>query len=363
MGLGESASEAEQPFYGVNVWEIAFARFLMSFSTIAFPLMPVWIAIASVYLIEWYWALLGSFTYTVFFELLWYVWIRCVVAPLVHVRALNPPPHDQNDPTASARAILGLTKVLSNKYSMQYILKGYFLDTVSDLDEIYSENLESFFAFACFNRTRDEITDSDQKECIKTLAKEFAEDAGIDLKPGFNEKVKHYDYFKEPVEYSHNSIVIISTVKALDNLSLIYLRFSIGMEKRYYNGNEYWYRPALDPRDQDKDALVMYHGICIGWISYFVLIARLGSNRPIILMPMMDCVRITSLCFTVPSRQVVTDAACAILKLHAVERCVVLGHSYGSVTSAWLAKAHPHMVSKLILLDPVSICMCLPDII
>ncbi len=37
-----------------------------------------------------------------------------------------------------------------------------------------------------------------------------------------------------------------------------------------------------------------------------------------------------------------------------------VGHSFGTITVAWIRKMRPQIVDAMVLIDPVSVCLCWP---
>jgi len=51
-----------------------------------------------------------------------------------------------------------------------------------------------------------------------------------------------------------------------------------------------------------------------------------------------------------------------VLDKHGIKRCVLVGHSFGSLPLAWMLRRHPEYVARCVLVDPVCIFLNLPDV-
>lgn len=133
----------------------------------------------------------------------------------------------------------------------------------------------------------------------------------------------------------------------------------------------YWYRPHTS---KTKRPLVFLHGIGIGLYPYTDILSELNSRSGVESSDPDEQVGIiaieimpVSFRLTHPalSREVMCAEITAIVKHHLGNKQFVLcSHSYGSVISTHLVHHPPiaSMIGAIVLVDPVSILLHLPDV-
>ena len=96
-------------------------------------------------------------------------------------------------------------------------------------------------------------------------------------------------------------------------------------------------------------------------LSLAQLVLPLASNRTSLLFESPH-ISMAMGCFQPPSRIETLDAVERICDKHDIDRFVVGGHSFGSITAGWLATSMPWRVAQAIFLDPVVFLLVLPDV-
>ena len=86
----------------------------------------------------------------------------------------------------------------------------------------------------------------------------------------------------------------------------------------------------------------------------------MGKGREIVLLEVPHI--ITQLSFEAPDRTDTVESLAEIFSLHSIAHCAVAGHSFGSIVAGWAAAAFPSQVQQLVLIDPVCLLLCLPDV-
>ena len=164
------------------------------------------------------------------------------------------------------------------------------------------------------------------------------------------------------------------TVFPLRPLTLLSLR------KNPATSLTYWYRPHTS---KEKLPVLFVHGIGIGLYTYVNFLAQL--NRPDVTSSSTNSVdspaqedtvghigiiaiELMPISFRVtgemPSSKQLLDELHQILKHHGWNKFVLVSHSYGSVVSTHLlqSKDMGSMIQSLVLIDPVSILLHLPEV-
>lgn len=133
----------------------------------------------------------------------------------------------------------------------------------------------------------------------------------------------------------------------------------------------YWHRPHTS---KTKLPILFVHGIGIGLYPYVNFLDELNSKSGLETSDDPDeqvgiiAIEIMPVSFRITHAALTKEKMCAeiasILKHHGWDKVVLVSHSYGSVVSTHLLKdpvTNP-MMGPLVLIDPVSILLHLPDV-
>jgi pimeloyl-ACP methyl ester carboxylesterase len=132
----------------------------------------------------------------------------------------------------------------------------------------------------------------------------------------------------------------------------------------------YWYRPHTS---KSKLPVLFIHGIGIGLYPYVDFLAELDSLEGLESADTEDqvgiiAVELMPISFRITHSALSKDEMCkeiaAILAEHGWTRVVTVAHSYGNVVATQLIH-HPltsHLIGPLVLIDPVSLLLHLPDV-
>jgi len=100
------------------------------------------------------------------------------------------------------------------------------------------------------------------------------------------------------------------------------------------------------------DAIVLLHGIGSGAASWLQVALGLSERARVIAWDAPGYGQSTPLPMAAPDACAYAGRLLQTLDALAIERCVLVGHSLGALTAAAFAQAHPHRVSRLVLLSP-----------
>lgn len=132
----------------------------------------------------------------------------------------------------------------------------------------------------------------------------------------------------------------------------------------------YWYRPHTS---KTRLPILFIHGIGIGLYPYVKFLNELNStdglesNNPDDQIGII-AIEIMSVSFRITDPALSKDALCtevrSILQHHGWDKVVLVSHSYGTVISTHLLKSPSTaaMIGPIMLIDPVSILLHLPDV-
>jgi pimeloyl-ACP methyl ester carboxylesterase len=302
------------------------------------------------------WAILSSFVIWGFLELIFAIIIIGYVAP--RLQKFRKPVPTEIPPVEFYKRIFDVMDSLK-AYSIERYMSGFFHGAA--LEDIYQDNLNSFIAWGVFGKYLFELSDENRNTLREILA--FAKErypALRNLKPGFNEQVKHCAISFEPVPYLHRPLLLY----VLNGVSeMIYNAIVLRMHGFQFleaEGLNYWIREGSNATDPSLPPLLVLHGISPGWSMYYLLIKAFAEDRTVILAD-LDAIKLKSMFFFMPSMQQFTASLLIILRRHRIDKVSIIGHSFGSITAAWLLNKHADRVAHVTLLDPVSLLLFLPD--
>ena len=281
-----------------------------------------------------------------------------VLAPKLHEPASNPPEY----PCDHKEFILRIFDAVDNldSYTFEKYVSGFFLG--ADFNEIHSENVCSWLAWAMFNKSLKDLTKQEHFVLYDTFEESCRRHPELARMPkGFNPNLKHVCMCLERIPYFHRPLFMYVMVSLFEfSMNSLFLRAG-GFQRLNIHGTKYWYRGSNSEVDRGADPVLFLHGISSGWSFYMSMVRALGRDRAIILVD-LDAIKVKSLRFSMPSPQQFADAVRLILRRHRIPRVSVVGHSFGSVSANWFVSRYPQLVSHLTLIDPVSMLLAFPDV-
>jgi pimeloyl-ACP methyl ester carboxylesterase len=293
--------------------------------------------------------------------LFWFVLHFAVVEPL---QRLTKPQKYLMHPRELCDKIFETIDSLET-YSYEMFMSGFFRG--AQVSEIKRDNMLSFLAWAMYASHLKDISREDRVQ-VEAVCDEAARRYGP-LPDGFNPAVRHIAMTLEPVPYIHRPLALYIGVGVIEVFTNVLFFQVKGFQRFELQGQTYWFRPKAKKSTDGCEQLpvVFYHGICPGWLAYAGLIdsivhaAGAGRDRDVFLVD-LDCTKIKSLVFTMPSPEHHADCVAAILAKHGVKKVSIVGHSFGSIAAAWFVKRHVDMVAHVSMLDPVSLLLFFPEV-
>ncbi|KAI9712639.1 MAG: hypothetical protein M1812_006819 [Candelaria pacifica] len=308
---------------------------------------------------------------TCFYFLVYHPWKRLLQRPITH------PPLVSRDERRK------LFERCQNKIpEPDRYLSKWFLD--APLREIKRDNVKEFYRWAFLNSGTHSAADEEELEeytdgLEKIIGRNIASGRG---------SAKCLRLTLDEVKPRHRPLVWYLTVFAVDNfthMSMLYHKF------RYHRTRmtpyptvfpfrpqtlltthhspartlSYWYRPH---KSTTKLPVVFLHGIGIGLMPYVPFLGALngasGNEEDVGII----AVELLPVSFRMTHGGLGKAETCReiqqILLRHGFEKFVLVSHSYGSVITTHLLKSPGicDQVASLILVDPVSILLHLPDV-
>ncbi|KAI9768078.1 MAG: hypothetical protein M1840_005112 [Geoglossum simile] len=277
-----------------------------------------------------------------------------------------------------------LQRCLEEVHDPDQYLSKWFLD--APLSEIKRENIKEFFRWVLLNT---EVADPDDDGELEGYVRQLEEAFGRKLEDGRG-SAKCLRLTLDRVKMVHRSLLwylIVFVVDSTTHISMLYYKFQyhrtpitrfplvfpfrpltlFTTRHSPVRSLSYWHRPHTS---RTKLPVLFIHGIGIGLWPYVNFLAALGGGADdeddgdigviaLEILPVSFRIAGAALSREDMCRQIQT-----ILLRHGFEKFVLVAHSYGSVITTHLLK-NPEVasqISSIVLVDPVSILLHLPDV-
>jgi len=286
-------------------------------------------------------------------ETCFYIWFR---AELKRSQAVKPPIIINYDEIT--KCALGAV----NYDSVQNIFAGWF-QRPDEVPRNYTRsNVEEVL---CTGFLGKEVRDANgaDREWLNKLIQVLQDDHGLTLSTKKND-FRCMRYMIDPVVASFRPLLVYLSVMMLTSFTGIVLRWMGFQRYTSLHGVKYWYKETessetATPLLDSSKSMVFFHGVGCGLTPYLPTIAQLKHERQFLFES--PWVSYNPWVLPVPSRLFV-DAVEMAMKIHGAQKATVVGHSFGSVQATWLLRQKPELVHRMVLVDPVAILLCLPDV-
>lgn len=243
--------------------------------------------------------------------------------------------------------------------------------------DIYLDDFEDWFSWAFFNKLKGKLTQDELCELQEIMDISVGRDASLDaLKNKRTVTKKSSDFMRlnlDPIVFQHKPLIAYMVISLMQLYGLIFL-YCIGfthyncqprstLSYWIYNGNGS--KSSLDEmKRSSKPPVFFVYGIGIGVTMYLKVINGIRNAYPDRTIVVLDLPHISlKLVHEIPSLTLTLDSIDNIFKKHKLTACSWLGHSYGSIVTAWVVKLRPEYIEKVSLVDPVCFALWEPDLI
>ncbi|CAJ1417026.1 unnamed protein product [Effrenium voratum] len=248
-------------------------------------------------------------------------------------------------------------------------ISGWFFDRrtgerwlAAKVAEICRGNLAEWMAWAFFHCTPDEVPPQRREEMTK-LIEEGVQWAGVDFPPGYNPHVQAMRLTMDPIPSEHRPlayyIVTALAMPVVNGYNLEHLGFHAHRSGTLW----YWLRRGRG-RQGAEPPLVFCHGVGVNLLPYVHFINELlrqvprGKDIFLVSLPHIS-MRIKE---DVPSSTEMVACLRDMLASWEHTSAHFIGHSFGSIVVAWMARNAKEMVSVATFLDPVCFLLIKPDV-
>eukprot|EP00927_Polykrikos_kofoidii_P036501 TRINITY_DN30823_c0_g1_i1.p1 TRINITY_DN30823_c0_g1~~TRINITY_DN30823_c0_g1_i1.p1 ORF type:complete len:886 (-),score=137.94 TRINITY_DN30823_c0_g1_i1:55-2712(-) len=235
---------------------------------------------------------------------------------------------------------------------------------INRLGEIRRGNVKEWCAWAFYNAEPEEVPASRQEE-LEQLVDECISWLEIPVESGYNREIITMRLTMDPIPSSHRPLIyyLVTAVAfpVVTEVQLIRLGF-----KHYWSGTLlYWHRPQSVTTSSGavEPPIVFCHGIGVNVMPYVPFLNEMLDRMPsrsffLISLPHIS-MRIKE---EVPSSAELVACLCDMLGTWGFSSAHFVGHSFGSLVLAWMARRAPNFVSMLTFIDPVCFLLCKPDV-
>ncbi len=293
-------------------------------------------------------------------ELAFYIIICRIIHPRIQCLRQAPAHPPARPPRECLARMMDALQRLQGAYSPETFWSGWFKGAAHA--DICRDNVKHFICWAIWHvDTPADLPSPVDAAAVEATVQRMEKLQGKPFPPGYNPGIEHVAFTREPLHFSHRLLSFYVVVKTFQMLGHGFLRL-MGHQRHLTptHGLTYWHRPCQQEGPVKQPPLFFFHGISPGIWFYLPFLARLGKGREIIMLEVPHIV--TQLSFEAPDLTETVESLAEILALHQITRCSVAGHSFGSIVAGWAAAAFPEQVQQLVLVDPVCLLLCLPDV-
>eukprot|EP00903_Cladosiphon_okamuranus_P020036 g18404.t1 len=252
-------------------------------------------------------------------------------------------------------------------------LSGWFVG--AKVPELKRGNMVQFMAWTMYAKEWS-VTDAEERADIMDMVKVIEGKLGKKFKfgPGYNPDVTSIRHTLDPVvPFCHRPLALYAVlgfcravVRA--GLNLWGFRRSLAPCGTFY----YWFRKAPSSSDVAKGGngggglppIVLFHGVGTGLPFYVLALWKICRKRTSVIIESPSIAMSLALLrgHRPPSESQLVESVEGIMGRHGLKTAAFFGHSFGSISVAWMARRKSHLVSQIVLLDPVCLLLFLPNV-
>lgn len=234
------------------------------------------------------------------------------------------------------------------------------------LRELRRDNIIEWVAWAFFNCSAPDLPSSRRHEA-EDVTSEIVKWMEVPLRAGYNQEAVPMRLTMDPIPSAHRPLLYYAVTQTIFsqiiNFQLRGLRF-----RHYWSGTLlYWHRPGMPTKGRSVDPnlppIVFCHGIGVNVLPYRPLLNEMlekASERSFFLISLPHIsMRIKE---EVPSNTEMVACLSDMLASWGYSSAHFVGHSFGSLPLAWMARKAPSFVKMMTFIDPVCFLLVKPDV-
>eukprot|EP00475_Leptophrys_vorax_P019560 TRINITY_DN2678_c0_g1_i3.p1 TRINITY_DN2678_c0_g1~~TRINITY_DN2678_c0_g1_i3.p1 ORF type:complete len:469 (-),score=117.03 TRINITY_DN2678_c0_g1_i3:49-1305(-) len=252
---------------------------------------------------------------------------------------------------------LANTDPADRKAALRAFFTGWFKGC--EFEDIYKENVAEYVSMHEHGLLLRE-QDAEGRSEIMNLIASIEKDIDVTFPEGSNPNISVMCPAFEPVNAWYRPLSIYLLIYLAKHVLNQVLRAK-GFDSHFAGCLRYWHRKAPH-RSGNRDPIVFLHGISPGLVPYYAFLSHLiaDGDRDLFFVE-LPWVSMRAYTEFPPAEEFVRCMDVMLHDQNVLDACFV-GHSYGTVVCAWAMKHCPRMVKSLVLLDPVSVMIVLPDV-
>jgi pimeloyl-ACP methyl ester carboxylesterase len=281
---------------------------------------------------------------------------------------------------------------IDNVQSAEAYLRSWFLG--AEIKDIRRDNLRDFLLWGFFDQAREDVESNGghseaEARDLEEFVKRIEERLGYPLREGRG-SAQCIRLTLDDIEVTYRSLtwyLVIYLVDQATHMALAWHGFKFyarGLAPTFATFPprpqeiftsrrsrapqlSYWYRPHAS---NDCNPVVFFHGIGVGLWTYVDFLANIHAAKDIgggqgIGVIAVEILPVSFRLTSPPlNKAEFLRQMAKILEHHQWNRFTVAAHSYGSVQTTHLlhSKSLGHMVTSVVLIDPVTVMLHLPDV-
>ncbi|DBA90114.1 TPA: hypothetical protein ACH3X1_003430 [Trebouxia sp. C0004] len=307
-------------------------------------------------------------------EMLFYVFQRHRYTA-VTARQVNTIDHN------SVEDVMSRFLTLGGYFAIQDFLSGWFHG--APFDQIYRENCVAFVAYAFYNRDYDDLPARAQEATQRTIDT-VEKHHNVQFPPGTNANIGFMAHSWEPLRTLHKPLLVY-VISEIWGVCMHLFFCCVGFKRVQQGSISFWIKqPATQTADvpnisevgddplgetavrgmSSTRPIVFLHGV--GWglfpyIRFLQMLFNQASAHPIILME-FGFISLR-LCWRAGEVDDAAHAVAHFVRQHGWSQACIVGHSYGTFVASLICQMHPDMVQSLMLIDPVCLMTCCPQLL
>ena len=240
--------------------------------------------------------------------------------------------------------------------------------------QVSSEEAQSWLSWALFAAPQAELAPLQRSEvasAIRELQKRtkivFPCVRNVASGPGGNSPIR---LTLDDVVWTHRPLVsylVTHVIAGMILTPLLMVAHGFRRLPQVHDGADviHWYRPGAKQEGAAavSDGICFLHGIGAGPMPYLSMFDMLATRTGLpILVVEVPYIALRWALPDIRGPDATAESIAAALRSVGMQRATVVGHSFGTVMSAWLLRHCPELVHSVCLIDPVSLLLARADV-
>jgi len=239
---------------------------------------------------------------------------------------------------------------------------------ISRIGDLRRGNVLEWVAWAFWNSEVRDVP-KDRLSELEELADEIIRWIELDVEPGYNPKASCMRLTMDPIPTAHRPLMYYAVTHAIFSQVINFQFRSNGFKPLFSGTLMYWHRQGKASAENGEAGakedmpIVFCHGIGVNLLPYKPFIDELLRRMPdrsffFISLPHIS-MRIKE---EVPSSSEMVACISDMLASWGFHKAHFVGHSFGSLPMAWMARKAPSFVGMMTFMDPVCFLLVKPDV-